>query len=92
MRVREYIAAVSAATLLAAGAAVVAMPVARAGIPVVVDPSIPDGDPDSLRDVLENQIVGGETVVLEAGATYVLDDCEEFDSLRIQFALKGAIK
>src|SRR6185295_7437331 len=36
--------------------------------------SIPDGDPGSLRDVIENDAtnVGGDTVVLQAGATYAL--------------------
>ncbi|MFN8027361.1 MAG: choice-of-anchor Q domain-containing protein [Acidimicrobiia bacterium] len=41
-----------------------------------VDPSIPDGGSNSLRDVLENQISSGDTVVLQAGATYTLDFCE----------------
>ena len=44
-----------------------------------VDPSIPDGNADSLRDVLENQIGDGDTVVLQAGATYTLDDCAAGD-------------
>ena len=37
-----------------------------------VDASIPDGDPGSLRDVVENEINDGDVVVLEAGATYTL--------------------
>lgn len=42
-----------------------------------VDHTIPDGNTGSLREILENQISDGDTVVLEAGATYVLDDCED---------------
>ena len=39
-----------------------------------VDASIPDGDPGSLRDVIENDAtnVGGDIVVLQTGATYPL--------------------
>ena len=39
-----------------------------------VDASIADGDPGSLRDVIENDAtnVGGDTVALQAGATYAL--------------------
>jgi hypothetical protein len=38
-----------------------------------VDPTIADGDTDSLRDILENQVGDGDVVILQAGATYVLD-------------------
>ncbi|MGZ4632624.1 MAG: hypothetical protein ACXV2G_08175, partial [Actinomycetes bacterium] len=41
-----------------------------------VDHTIPDGNTGSLREILENQISDGDTVVLEAGATYLLDNCE----------------
>jgi hypothetical protein len=46
--------------------------VSSAGATDFVVQPIPDGDPDSLRDVLENQIVDGDTVILVAGATYDL--------------------
>lgn len=71
---RLMLGGVAAAMLVAAP--VVTAPVVSAAIPAVVDPSIADGSPNSLRDVLESQITGGETVVLQAGATYVLDDCD----------------
>jgi hypothetical protein len=41
-----------------------------------VDSSIPDGQANSLRDVLENQVGDGDVVELQAGATYRLTDCE----------------
>jgi hypothetical protein len=40
-----------------------------------VDPTIPDGNANSLRDILHNQVANGDTVVLRPGATYTLTDC-----------------
>ena len=44
-----------------------------------VDHTIPDGNNGSLREILENEISDGDTVVLEPGVTYVLDNCEAGD-------------
>jgi len=38
-----------------------------------VDPTIPDGNTDSLRDILEDQVNDGDVVILQPGATYTLD-------------------
>jgi hypothetical protein len=40
-----------------------------------VDPTIPDGNANSLRDVLHNQVASGDTVLLQPGATYTLTNC-----------------
>ena len=40
-----------------------------------VDPTIPDGNANSLRDILVNQVVSGDTVLLQPGATYTLTSC-----------------
>jgi hypothetical protein len=37
-----------------------------------VDPTIPDGNTNSLRDILQNQVGAGDLVILQAGATYTL--------------------
>lgn len=56
--------------------ATVAAPASAATTYGPVDPSILDGAPNSLRDIVNNQVADGDTVLLQAGATYVLDDCE----------------
>ena len=68
---------------VAVASMVTAAPVA-AGINSIgpVDPTIPDNDPGSLRDVLFNQVTDGDTVILEAGAIYALDICA-FGTLNI---------
>ena len=66
-----------AAVLATGGALVVSSVPAGAGTCGPVDPSIPDGDPGSLRNLLENtNATGCTTVTLEPGATYVLDDSD----------------
>jgi hypothetical protein len=50
---------------------------AAGAIECAADPAIADGDPGSLRNLLENDDASGCTsVVLTAGATYVLDDVQ----------------
>jgi hypothetical protein len=56
----------------AAFVAAEAVPSAAATTIGPVDASLPDGAPNSLRDVLENQIGPADTVVLEADKTYTL--------------------
>ncbi len=71
-----------AALLLGGGTlAVVAATATPAGAATFgpVDPSIPDGNTNSLRDVLENKAANGDTVVLQAGATYQLTHCTDAD-------------
>ena len=85
IRIPRRLVGVAASVALALGvsgaafAAVVASsaPASAATTIGPVDPSIPDGNANSLRDVLENQIGSGDTVVLQAGATYTLDLCAE---------------
>jgi hypothetical protein len=69
-------------TLALGTAALVALAPAAVGATTLgpVSAAIPDGDAGSLRDVLENQAASGDTVVLEAGATYQLT-CEAGGSL-----------
>ncbi len=70
------------ALALAASGAIVAMGLVATSVPASasvigpVDPTILDGAPNSLRDVVDNQVADGDTVELQAGATYVLDDCD----------------
>jgi hypothetical protein len=61
-------------TLALGTAALVALAPVAVGATTLgpVDSSITDGQPGSLRDVLENQAADGDTVVLETGATYEL--------------------
>ena len=80
---RRVLGAVSSVALVfgATAATFVVTSAAPAGAVTLgpVDSTIPDGNANSLRDVLENQVADGNTVVLEAGATYTLDDCESGD-------------
>jgi hypothetical protein len=71
----------AAILLTAAAVSSTALLVAPAGAAQLgpVDSTIPDGDPGSLRDVIVNDANSGDVVVLQAGATYTLDDCEEGD-------------
>ena len=78
-RVRHFVALCAVVVLGGVGLLAVA-PAAAAGSFGPVDPSIPDGDAGSLRDVLENQVGDGDTVVLQSGATYQLT-CEGGGSL-----------
>jgi len=75
---RRVIGVPAAAVLLAGGGAL-ALAVATATPASAttfgpVDPTIPDGNPNSLRDILENQVNNGDTVTLQSGATYQLTD------------------
>jgi hypothetical protein len=70
-RVRSLCALFGVVAISAVGLVALA-PAAVADTIGPVDASIPDGDPGSLRDVLENQVADGDVVVLEAGATYTL--------------------
>lgn len=72
----HHLIALFGVVVLGAGALVALAPAAVAATIGPVDASIPDGQPNSLRDVLENQAAGGDTVVLQTGATYQLTDCE----------------
>jgi hypothetical protein len=74
-RVRSFFA-LFGVLMLSATALVALAPAAGADTLGPVDASIPDGDPGSLRDVLENQANDGDVVQLQAGATYQLTDCE----------------
>lgn len=78
MRARTFLAAGFVAALAAAGLTVVAAPAAYA-TDYSPAASITDGNVGSLRDVLENQVVDGDLVNLDAGATYTLDECEAGD-------------
>ena len=78
MRVRRLLSVGSVACLALAGLVVVA-PAASSATEYSPLASTPDGDPGSLREVLEVQAQNGDTVVLEAGATYTLDDCKAGD-------------
>jgi hypothetical protein len=73
--IRNRVAAVFSAAVAAAAMSFVVAPAGPAGATDFgpVDPTIADGDTDSLRDILENQVGGGDVVILQAGATYVLD-------------------
>src|SRR4051794_24206571 len=73
-RVRSFFA-LFGVLMLGATALVALAPAAVADTIGPVDASIPDGDPGSLRDVLNNANEG-DTVLLQAGATYQLTDCE----------------
>jgi len=80
---RRVIGVPAAAVLLAGGGAL-ALAVATATPASAttfgpVDPTIPDGNPNSLRDILENQVNNGDTVTLQSGATYQLTDCSDVD-------------
>jgi hypothetical protein len=70
-RLRSFCALVGVVAISAIGLIALA-PAAMADTIGPVDPSIPDGDANSLRDVLETQVVDGDTVVLQAGAIYQL--------------------
>jgi hypothetical protein len=73
--IRNRVAAVFSAAVAAAAMSFVVALAGPAGATDFgpVDPTIADGDTDSLRDILENQVGGGDVVILQAGATYVLD-------------------
>lgn len=77
-RIRTCIAAL-AAPLLISGATVAVIAAPASGASEIPVTNTADGGPgsDSLRDVLENQINDGDTVVLTAGATYTLDRCQD---------------
>ena len=81
-RLRSFFA-VFGVLALAAATMVVLAPAAVADSIGPVDASIPDGDTGSLRDVIENQIGDGDTVVLQSGATYQLT-CEGGGALQIE--------
>src|SRR5262245_21577012 len=78
-RCRRRSAFVLSAVLIGAcaltGVLVIGSGVAGADTLGPVDATLGDGDTDSLRDVLETQAAAGDVVVLQTGATYVLDDC-----------------
>jgi hypothetical protein len=64
---------------LGAAAMVALAPAAVADTIGPVDSSIPDGDIGSLRDILQGEAEDGDVIVLQAGATYQLTDCEQGD-------------
>lgn len=72
-RLRSFLALLGVVALGAVGMVALA-PVAVADVIGPVDASIPDGDPGSLRDVLNN--AEDDTVELQPGALYQLTDCE----------------
>jgi hypothetical protein len=86
-RARTALATVAATVLAGAGSIFVSQVPASAGAECGSSPtwtplaSTPDGASCSLRDVLENLAGDGDSVVLEAGATYPLDiqGCEGID-------------
>src|SRR5712692_2589111 len=91
----RFAAPLAAAVLGGAGATVVAVavvnvPPAAAATIGPVDPTIPDNSPNSLRNVLESQISPGDTVVLQAGATYNLTHCSDADiDIRANVTING---
>src|SRR5688500_14172015 len=74
---RGALAILGVSALVAGAMSVLAAPAGAATIGPV-DPAIPDGDPGSLRDVLEGAD-DGDVILLVNGATYVLDDCGDGD-------------
>lgn len=72
---RRLLGVVASAALVGAGLVVLGAMPAGAVACGPVDPNVADGDPGSLRDFLED-INGNncDSVALQAGATYVLDD------------------
>ena len=75
MHVRRFMAAGFTVALVGAAAVVVAAPAGAVAQTFTVT-NTTDTGADTLRDVLENQIAAGDTVVLTAGATYTLDNCD----------------
>jgi hypothetical protein len=85
---RKRVCAVLAAAAVAGAIGVVAMagPAGAAEFGPV-DPTIADGDTDSLRDILETQVNDGDVVILQAGATYVLDQANGGGDIDIRAAV-----
>jgi hypothetical protein len=71
VRLRSFFALFGVVAISAVGLVALA-PAAVADSIGPVDASIPDGDAGALRDVLGNQVGDGDTVVVQAGATYQL--------------------
>ncbi|HEV2310333.1 MAG TPA: choice-of-anchor Q domain-containing protein [Acidimicrobiia bacterium] len=77
VRIRATLGLAAAAVLVAAPLTLLTIAAAPAGAASFgpVDPTIPDGNANSLRDVLVNQVHNGDTVQLQPGATYSLNNC-----------------
>jgi hypothetical protein len=77
-RWRRFVATSVAAALVGGGGllALTVVSATSAGAATTfgpVDPSIPDGNTNSLRDIVETKTADGDTVVLQAGATYLMN-------------------
>ncbi|HEV2310768.1 MAG TPA: choice-of-anchor Q domain-containing protein [Acidimicrobiia bacterium] len=91
---RRFLAVPAVVALLAGGASLTLLTVAAAPAGATtfgpVDPTLADGATNSLRDIMENQVNSGDTVVLQPGATYTITHCTDPDiDIRASLTLNG---